>query len=343
MANPTVTIETNHGTIRAEMFVDKAPKTAGNFIELAKKGFYDGVIFHRVIDGFMIQGGDPTGTGRGGPGYQIDDEFGPGLAHTQPGLFSMANAGPDTGGSQFFITLAATPWLDRKHAIFGKVTSGLDVVKAIGKVATGPGDRPVEDVVMEKVTVSGDDVSRPRSGVSTTPPWEVDAWDLGPTWRRSASSGPRSARSSVTGRSTTCGLPPSRSGAAASRRVTSCSSRRRCRGPSRATWRTPRETRTAPTEHFTLAVLEAGGFARGRARSPSRLTRRAARMTTSRPCFRRSPERGRRSPRARRSSARCPARARHFVFGYLTSSEWVRMCAIHTAHHLAIVRDIRDG
>jgi cyclophilin family peptidyl-prolyl cis-trans isomerase len=157
MANPTVTIETNHGTIRAEMFVDKAPKTAGNFIDLAKKGFYDGVIFHRVIDGFMIQGGDPTGTGRGGPGYQIDDEFGPGLAHTQPGLFSMANAGPDTGGSQFFITLAATPWLDRKHAIFGKVTSGLDVVKAIGQVATGPGDRPVEDVVMEKVTVSGDE------------------------------------------------------------------------------------------------------------------------------------------------------------------------------------------
>jgi cyclophilin family peptidyl-prolyl cis-trans isomerase len=157
MANPIVTIETNHGTIRAEMFVDKAPKTAGNFMDLAKKGFYDGVIFHRVIDGFMIQGGDPTGTGRGGPGYQIDDEFGPGLAHTQPGLFSMANAGPDTGGSQFFITLAATPWLDRKHAIFGRVTSGLDVVKAIGQVETGPGDRPVEDVVMEKLTVSGDE------------------------------------------------------------------------------------------------------------------------------------------------------------------------------------------
>ena len=157
MANPTVTIETNHGTIRAEMFVDKAPKTAGNFIELAKKGFYDGVVFHRVIDGFMIQGGDPTGTGRGGPGYQIPDEFAPGLAHTQPGLFSMANAGPDTGGSQFFITLAATPWLDGKHAIFGKVIAGLDVVQAIGKVQTGRGDRPVEDVVMEKVTVSGEE------------------------------------------------------------------------------------------------------------------------------------------------------------------------------------------
>jgi cyclophilin family peptidyl-prolyl cis-trans isomerase len=153
MPNPTVTIETNQGTIVAEMFADLAPKTAGNFLELAEKGFYDGVIFHRVIDDFMIQGGDPTGTGRGGPGYTIPDEFAKGLAHTQAGLFSMANAGPNTGGSQFFITLAATPWLDGKHAIFGKVTSGLDVVKAIGKVKTGMADRPVEDVVMEKVTV----------------------------------------------------------------------------------------------------------------------------------------------------------------------------------------------
>ncbi len=153
MANPTVTIETNHGTITAEMFSDVAPKTAGNFIELAKKGYYDGIIFHRVIDGFMIQGGDPTGTGRGGPGYTIDDEFAPGLAHTDAGVFSMANAGPNTGGSQFFITLAATPWLDGKHAIFGRVTSGLDVVKTIGKVRTGPGDRPAEDVVMKQVTV----------------------------------------------------------------------------------------------------------------------------------------------------------------------------------------------
>ncbi len=156
MANPTVTIETNHGTIRAELFADKAPKTAGNFVDLVNKGFYDGVIFHRVIEGFMIQGGDPTGTGRGGPGYKIDDEFGPGLAHTQAGVFSMANAGPNSGGSQFFITLAATPWLDGKHAIFGKVTAGLDVVKAIGNVRTGPGDRPIEDVVMERVTVDGD-------------------------------------------------------------------------------------------------------------------------------------------------------------------------------------------
>jgi cyclophilin family peptidyl-prolyl cis-trans isomerase len=154
MANPTVTIETNQGTIVAEMFMDSAPKTAGNFIELAKKGYYDGLVFHRVIDGFMIQGGCPEGSGRGGPGYHIPDEFGKGLAHTGAGIFSMANAGPNTGGSQFFVTLAATPWLDGKHAIFGKVTQGLEVVQAIGKVRTGMGDRPVEAVVMEKVTVA---------------------------------------------------------------------------------------------------------------------------------------------------------------------------------------------
>jgi cyclophilin family peptidyl-prolyl cis-trans isomerase len=153
MANPTITIETNHGTITADMFMDHAPKTAANFVELAKKGYYDGIIFHRVIEGFMIQGGDPTGTGRGGPGYQIDDEFGDDLGHTQAGILSMANAGPNTGGSQFFITLAATPWLDGKHAVFGKVTDGLDVVTKIGKVETDRGDRPVEQVVMEKVTV----------------------------------------------------------------------------------------------------------------------------------------------------------------------------------------------
>ncbi len=153
MANPTVTIETNHGTIVAEMYADKAPKTAGNFTDLAKKGYYDDLIFHRVIDGFMIQGGCPDGTGRGGPGYHIDCEFGPGLAHTGAGIFSMANAGPNTGGSQFFITLAATPWLDGKHAIFGHVTSGMDVVETIGKIQTGPGDRPSEPVVMMKVTV----------------------------------------------------------------------------------------------------------------------------------------------------------------------------------------------
>jgi len=156
VANPIVTIETNHGTITAEMFADSAPKTAGNFVDLAKKGYFDGLTFHRVIDGFMIQGGCPKGTGTGGPGYTIPDEFAPGLAHDGEGIFSMANAGPNTGGSQFFITLAATPWLDGKHAIFGKVTGGMDVVRAIGKVATGFGDKPKEPVVMASVTVSGD-------------------------------------------------------------------------------------------------------------------------------------------------------------------------------------------
>ena len=159
MANPTVTIETNHGTITAEMFMDTAPKTAGNFMDLAKKGYYDDLIFHRVIEGVMIQGGCPDGTGTGGPGYQIPDEFGPGLAHTTSGMFSMANAGPNTGGSQFFITLAATPWLDGKHAIFGKVTEGQDVVDTIGKIETGFQDRPSEPVVMVKVTVNDGDAS----------------------------------------------------------------------------------------------------------------------------------------------------------------------------------------
>ena len=148
MANPTVTFETNHGTFTAEMFEDVAPKTAGNFLKLAREGYYDGIIFHRVISGFMIQGGDPTGTGTGGPGYNIPDEFAEGLAHTDTGTFSMANSGPNTGGSQFFITLAATPWLNGKHAIFGKVTTGLDIVEAIGVVETNPGDRPKEDILV---------------------------------------------------------------------------------------------------------------------------------------------------------------------------------------------------
>ena len=152
-ARPAAVFETNRGTFRVELFTDLAPKTAQNFIDLAKKGFYDGVIFHRVIDGFMIQGGDPKGTGTGGPGYTIPDEFGPGLKHDGPGVLSMANAGPNTGGSQFFITLVPTPWLDGKHAIFGRVISGMDVVEAIGKVKTGPQDRPVEDVVMNSVRI----------------------------------------------------------------------------------------------------------------------------------------------------------------------------------------------
>ena len=154
MANPTITFATTLGTFSAEMFEDVAPKTAGNFMKLVSDGYYDGIIFHRVISEFMIQGGDPTGTGTGGPGYTIEDEFAPGLSHTSEGSFSMANAGPNSGGSQFFITLAATPWLDGKHAIFGKVISGMDVVSEIGRVSTNPADRPLEDVVMESVTVS---------------------------------------------------------------------------------------------------------------------------------------------------------------------------------------------
>ncbi len=151
--NRVARVETSKGTFRIELFEDKAPITTKNFIDLATKGFYDGVIFHRVIDGFMIQGGDPTGTGRGGPGYKIPDEFHPDLKHDVPGILSMANAGPNTGGSQFFITLGPTPHLNNRHAVFGKVIEGLDVVKAIGKAATGPGDRPLDDIVMKKVTI----------------------------------------------------------------------------------------------------------------------------------------------------------------------------------------------
>ena len=151
--NKKVHFHTNLGDFTAELFEDKAPKTAGNFRELVEKGFYDGVIFHRVIDGFMIQGGDPTGTGMGGPGYTIDDEFGPGLAHSGEGILSMANAGPNTGGSQFFITLDATPWLDGHHAVVGKITQGMDVVHKIGSTPTDFADRPLKDVVMEKVEI----------------------------------------------------------------------------------------------------------------------------------------------------------------------------------------------
>ena len=155
MANRTATIETNVGTFTVELFDDKAPEPAGNFAKLVEKGFYDGIIFHRVIDGFMIQGGCPMGRGTGGPGYTIRDEFGPGLAHDGEGILSMANAGPNTGGSQFFITLAETSWLDGKHAVFGKVVDGMEVVRAIGRTETGPGDRPREEIRMEKVTLGG--------------------------------------------------------------------------------------------------------------------------------------------------------------------------------------------
>ncbi len=151
--NRKIKFTTNKGVFVAEMFEDKAPLTTKNFIELVEKGSYDGIIFHRVIDGFMIQGGDPTGTGMGGPGYKIKDEFGEGLKHDDEGILSMANAGPNTGGSQFFITLAPTPWLNGHHAIFGKVVEGMDVVRLIGVVPTDFRDRPREAVTMEKVEV----------------------------------------------------------------------------------------------------------------------------------------------------------------------------------------------
>lgn len=153
MPNRTATFDTTAGSFKVELFEDKAPMTTKNFVDLVEKGFYNGVVFHRVIDGFMIQGGDPTGTGRGGPGYTIKDEFHQDLRHNEPGLLSMANAGPNTGGSQFFITLAATPWLDNKHAIFGKVIDGFDVVQKIGKTRTGPGDRPVEEQKINGITL----------------------------------------------------------------------------------------------------------------------------------------------------------------------------------------------
>ena len=149
-AMTNATMQTNHGTIELELFDDDAPKTVENFTKLARDGFYDGVIFHRVIPDFMIQGGDPTGTGSGGPGYQFEDEFND--HKVVRGALAMANAGPNTNGSQFFIVTAdACPWLDGKHTVFGRVTSGMDVVDAIEQVDTGPGDRPRDEVRIESI------------------------------------------------------------------------------------------------------------------------------------------------------------------------------------------------
>ena len=147
------TIQTNHGTIDVELYDEDAPKTVENFTKLAKDGFYDGVVFHRVIPDFMIQGGDPTGTGSGGPGYQFEDEQNQhGVVR---GALAMANAGPNTNGSQFFIVTAeACPWLDGKHTVFGRVTSGMDVVDAISSLETDASDRPRNDVVMESVQIA---------------------------------------------------------------------------------------------------------------------------------------------------------------------------------------------
>ncbi len=151
--NPVAVFETNKGNFKAEIFQDKVPLTADNFIKLAKKGFYNNLIFHRVIDKFMIQGGDPKGDGTGGPGYEIKDEFHPQLKHNSKGIFSMANSGPDSGGSQFFITLAPTPHLDGKYAVFGKVIEGLDIVEKIGHVETDSSDRPLNPVIIKKLTI----------------------------------------------------------------------------------------------------------------------------------------------------------------------------------------------
>ncbi len=166
---PTATFVTNQGTFKARLMPEHAPTTVANFTDLAtgkrewkdprdgqrkKDPLYDGTIFHRVIPNFMIQGGDPQGTGMGGPGYRFEDEVGPGTPKfDKPGLLAMANAGPNTNGSQFFVTLAATPWLNGKHTIFGEVTEGMDVVEKIGGIETGAQDRPTNDVVLERVEI----------------------------------------------------------------------------------------------------------------------------------------------------------------------------------------------
>jgi cyclophilin family peptidyl-prolyl cis-trans isomerase len=146
-------LQTNHGAIQLELYPDDAPKTVDNFVKLARDGFYDGVIFHRVIPDFMIQGGDPTGTGTGGPGYSFEDEFNE--HKVERGALAMANAGPNTNGSQFFIvTTEAAPWLDGKHTVFGRVTSGMDVVDKISELPRDARDKPHEDAVIENVSVS---------------------------------------------------------------------------------------------------------------------------------------------------------------------------------------------
>lgn len=150
-----VKITTTMGVIEAKLFYKEAPKTVSNFVELARKGFYNGLLFHRVVPSFMIQGGDPKGNGTGGPGYTFGDEFNASLKHSKPGILSMANSGPNTNGSQFFVTVKETPHLDGRHTIFGEVTSGLDVAKAISETPTD-GERPKKDVKMEKVEIIGD-------------------------------------------------------------------------------------------------------------------------------------------------------------------------------------------
>jgi len=159
-------VTTSEGDFTVRLFEQQAPKTVANFVGLAEgtkdpatgkpgqaRPFYDGLVFHRVIAGFMLQGGDPQGDGRGGPGYTFADEFDPALRFDRAGLLAMANRGPNTNGSQFFVTLAPTEWLNNKHTIFGEVVEGIDVITRIGGVRTGPGDRPVTPVVMKTVTI----------------------------------------------------------------------------------------------------------------------------------------------------------------------------------------------
>jgi cyclophilin family peptidyl-prolyl cis-trans isomerase len=153
MGNRTVRVDTSLGQFRIELFEDRAPRTTKNFLDLVRKNFFDGLSFHRVIAGFMIQTGDPTGTGRGGPGYTIPDEFHFGLRHRGEGIVSMANAGPDTGGSQFFITLDTASHLDGKHTIFGRVNGGIEVVREIGRVKTNAWDRPLQPVTITTMTI----------------------------------------------------------------------------------------------------------------------------------------------------------------------------------------------
>lgn len=161
-------METSMGTFKIKLFADEAPKTVENFVSLAegtkewtdpkngkkeKKSLYNGTIFHRVIPNFMIQGGDPLGNGTGGPGYRFADEFSPKLKHSKPGILSMANSGPGTNGSQFFVTVAATPWLDNKHSVFGEVVEGMDIVTKISETKTAPGDKPVQPVILKSVKI----------------------------------------------------------------------------------------------------------------------------------------------------------------------------------------------